>query len=473
MDPETKFATLFIECYQLKLCHESRRTVHPADIIAFFYSQVPGQRGNHTVFRDIAFEQYTRNGSVPTELYDLCKYFYARVTANIRRRTLRSLFLCFDIDVQKIKGIDIVTKFEQNTITTNRNKLGTPLQRLKLILNVLNGDRNRYKNLHIAELDIKLWRYVLFKKVLLVSDIQRRDMFADDETVMLKQVTYSGFMLMYASPRLKDHEVIVKAAVADYGRALRFASDRLKDDEVIVSIAITFARQHHLHEILAAASIRMQNSEGILARLAQRTPPLLQVLPDHFRDSKLIVMAAVSQYGFALAWASDRLKDDRTIVFAAFAKSGYAVLQYASSGLRDDFFIILDFVAQDWRCLRYASERLQNNVTIVSRALLSNKHALEFASSRLRDNEKFIFNNVINTENFSKEVECFKYVSPRLRDTETIVLQAVYENANALQWASDRLRDTVSIVQVASHNDSVVALRHASPRVRYMLLNPQ
>ena len=77
-------------------------------------------------------------------------------------------------------------------------------------------------------------------------------------------------------------------------------------------------------------------------------------------SNKSAVLAAVTQNGRALRYASEPLKGDHEIVLAAVTQKGWA-LRYASEPLKDDREIVLAAVTQEGSALYYASERLKND----------------------------------------------------------------------------------------------------------------
>ena len=75
--------------------------------------------------------------------------------------------------------------------------------------------------------------------------------------------------------------------------------------------------------------------------------------------SRIEVLEAVKQNGYALLNASAALKDDREIVLEAVKQNG-EVLTYASAALKEDREIVLEAVKQNGYALRYASAGLRN-----------------------------------------------------------------------------------------------------------------
>lgn len=75
------------------------------------------------------------------------------------------------------------------------------------------------------------------------------------------------------------------------------------------------------------------------------------------QDDFDIVVAAVTQYGWALEHASDALKNDRNIVMAAVSQNGWA-LEHASDALKAERSVVLTAVNRYGEALRYASDVL-------------------------------------------------------------------------------------------------------------------
>ena len=78
--------------------------------------------------------------------------------------------------------------------------------------------------------------------------------------------------------------------------------------------------------------------------------------------NKVDAMAAVSQYGYYLAYASAELRADRDIVMAAVENNGWA-LQYASDALKADREVVMAVVTQDGIPLQFASDVLKTDLS--------------------------------------------------------------------------------------------------------------
>ena len=72
------------------------------------------------------------------------------------------------------------------------------------------------------------------------------------------------------------------------------------------------------------------------------------------KENKNIVLAAVTQHGWELQFASEELKADKEIVLAAVKQNGGA-LQFASGELRADQEVVLAAVKQNREALQFSS----------------------------------------------------------------------------------------------------------------------
>ena len=65
------------------------------------------------------------------------------------------------------------------------------------------------------------------------------------------------------------------------------------------------------------------------------------------KDNETVVLAAVRQHGYALAYASDTMQNNETVVTAAVQQNGEA-LWYASANMQNNLQVILAVFVQDW-----------------------------------------------------------------------------------------------------------------------------
>ncbi len=130
------------------------------------------------------------------------------------------------------------------------------------------------------------------------------------------------------------------AAVRKNGKALEFASEELKDDLEVLIEAVqsnSFAFRHFSDEMnsLVIALSEYYNDTNFVNLLkkingftknnvleeVQKKGCFLQCVPRSFKSDFDIVLAAVSQDGMALEYASDELQADNRIVEAALSNN--------------------------------------------------------------------------------------------------------------------------------------------------------
>ena len=180
-----------------------------------------------------------------------------------------------------------------------------------------------------------------------------------------------------------------------------------------------------------------------------------------YKDDYEIGLAAVSNWGQAIRFLSNRLRDDETIVALSAKDDPMGTnLCFASDRLKDSSSLVSLFLKRkNGNAYQYASERLRDDEKLVELAL-NNGGSLYFASDRLKDDEDFVSLAVgINGNNLGD-------ASERLRDNENIVYKAALQDGNSIQYASERLRDNEKIVEASIINGSGLNIYYASERLK-------
>ena len=164
------------------------------------------------------------------------------------------------------------------------------------------------------------------------------------------------------------------------------------------------------------------------------------------QNDREIVLAALKSDGEALQYVSEELKNDKEIVLAAVKNKGRA-LKYANTEFRNDKEVVLTAVKNDAGTLKYVSEELQNDKEIVLAAVSEDGEALEYASEELRNDKEIVLTAVTT---FGSNLHC---ASEELQNDKEIVLAAVLESGWALEYASEELRNDKEVVLTAVKND--------------------
>ena len=104
---------------------------------------------------------------------------------------------------------------------------------------------------------------------------------------------------------------------------------------------------------------------------------------EEMKGDRELCMAAVTQDGKALQWASEEMKGDRELCTAAVAQNRRA-LEFASEEMKGDRELCTAAVAQDGRALQYCSEEMKGARELCTAAVAQNWEALEWAGEEMK-----------------------------------------------------------------------------------------
>ena len=105
------------------------------------------------------------------------------------------------------------------------------------------------------------------------------------------------------------------------------------------------------------------------------------------KADRAVVLAAVTQKGYALRYASEALKGDKQVVLTAVTQKGMA-LEYADNKLKNDKDVVLAAVSQDGMALKYADDILKNDKDVVLAAVNKDLKSIYYASEILKKRYK-------------------------------------------------------------------------------------
>ena len=156
-----------------------------------------------------------------------------------------------------------------------------------------------------------------------------------------------------------------------------------------------------------------------------------------------MVVAAVTQRGDALQFASNDLKGEKEVVMAAITQNGCA-LEYACRQSQNDKEVVVAAVTQQGFALQFASNDLQRDEEVVMAAITQNGCALKYVPEWLQNYEEVVLAAV------TQQGDALEYVSEELQnDNKDIVLAAVTQNGCALKYVSERLYNDPEVVHAA------------------------
>ena len=151
------------------------------------------------------------------------------------------------------------------------------------------------------------------------------------------------------------------------------------------------------------------------------------------KADRAVVLAAVTQKGYALRYASEALKGDKQVVLTAVTQKGMA-LEYADNKLKNDKDVVLAAVSQYGMALEYADDILKNDKDIVLTAVTQKGMALEYAHFKLKNDKDVVLAAV------SQDGMALKYADDILKNDKDVVLAAVNKDLKSIYYASEILK---------------------------------
>mmetsp|Transcript_32149 Transcript_32149/g.41334 ORF Transcript_32149/g.41334 Transcript_32149/m.41334 type:complete len:422 (+) Transcript_32149:106-1371(+) len=168
----------------------------------------------------------------------------------------------------------------------------------------------------------------------------------------------------------------------------------------------------------------------------------LKIASQDLRQNYDIVMTAVTNNGLALEFASDELKNDPKIVWAAVSQAiplKESVLQYASETLRSNRELVVAGKASPLSCL---SKGLSTDRDIVLISCTFDGNNLRYCRDYNNDYE-------IVLKAVRENGEVLQYASDEMKNTYNIVLEAVKQNGIAFGFASGKMKGNREIALTA------------------------
>jgi hypothetical protein len=334
----------------------------------------------------------------------------------------------------------------------------------------------------------------------------------DDPESVAIALKSNGLALAFASKKLQNDEQIVKIAVQQNGLALKFANERLKNNLTIVMDALTndMSAFEYVSKSLQEDSkvTHLLDRHDFVSHQIKQKPETLAFASDRLKDDFEILKQAITANGNMLQYASNRLKRNEALVFIAIQENPDA-LKYAIEYLQplfaiftkkeitlstiqsiqnlsdplytelssvilkqhsiiqllfnyaDDIEIMSAFLKKDGSLLEFASPRLKNNQSIVVEAIRQNAKSLRYADLSLQNidfikqyfSEDWKQNSKFINDILSVNGLFLEHVFAVFKDDIKIVTTAVQENGLALEFASERLKNQESVVIEAVYQD--------------------
>lgn len=199
-------------------------------------------------------------------------------------------------------------------------------------------------------------------------------------------------------------------------------------------------------------SDELQKDEDIMIA-AIRGGFSLEEASEEQKKNKQLVLYALKNYAKAFMWADSALQSDVEFVKKAVSVNGLA-LAYVQDKFKDNINVVLSAVNSNQKALEYATERLKLQAVKTSYqyykycgdgSRANQEIALEAVSQKARVINK-VPHQLANNPDFVKQILSrqgiiLEYLPKRFKDDENLVLLAMSQNKDALQFASGRIQE--------------------------------
>jgi hypothetical protein len=272
--------------------------------------------------------------------------------------------------------------------------------------------------------------------------------FSDSFVFIMELVKRQPFALMHASAGLKNHHEIVLQAVKQHGWALRYASEAMQNDHKIVMGAV----KTNWYALKYASVAQQDSREILLEAVKEKNNSLVSVKFKTGLEALTHICASNNAIVTALSYASPALKNDRALVLKA-VKRNWNALASASAALKNDREIVWEAFRQNPYTLSFFNS--VDDREMVLQAVKECGDLLQFASTELLDDREIVLEAV------KQNGYALQYASEAMRNDHEIVLEAVKQSGYALEYASAALQDDREIVLEAVKQNGR-ALEYAS-----------
>jgi hypothetical protein len=180
--------------------------------------------------------------------------------------------------------------------------------------------------------------------------------------VIKKVVSREGYLLEFASEKLRDDEEIVRISLSNNPNIFRKISNRLKDNDDIALKAITVNGFDY-----SLISDRLKNRPDFARIALIKYPHNFEIIPEKIRNDESFLRAAIEKNGDIMMYAPAKLKDDKALALKAIAAAKtVSTVSDLSKRLLDDDEVFRAAMLKNQTFFRYFSTRIQNDKALIS-----------------------------------------------------------------------------------------------------------
>ena len=313
------------------------------------------------------------------------------------------------------------------------------------------------------------------------EDIKDKDEYRDEEydsveyemareevekDFMLYAIEIDCDVLSYASNKLLNDKEFMLQAIEENIGCTKYASDELRNDKEFMLQAIGkkfFTIWWVSNELL--------NDREFMIEAIQKNYFALGYASDELKNDKEFMLQAIRQNSWNVTFIGEKLRNDKEFMLKAIEQDSWSIL-CTSNELSDDENYKLQAIKLDSWCINFINPRMKNNKEFMLQAIKINSLCIEYVDDDLLKDRDFLkkVNDIVNFSKYesqqmitnkeiisqaieNKDIWCFAYVDPELRNNKEFMLHAIERDSSCIGYSSNELlNDSEFMIEVIKKN---------------------
>ena len=338
------------------------------------------------------------------------------------------------------------------------------------------------------------------------EDIKDKDEYRDEEydsveyemareevekDFMLYAIKIDCDVLSYASNKLLNDKEFMLQAIEENIGCTKYASDELRNDKEFmlqaiekkiftiwwVSNELLNNREFMIEAIqknyfaLGYASDELKNDKEFMQDVIKQDELYIGYLGKKLKNDKEFMLQAIRQNSWNVTFIGEKLRNDKEFMLKAIEQDSWSIL-CTSNELSDDENYKLQAIKLDSWCINFINPRMKNNKEFMLQAIKINSLCIEYVDDDLLKDRDFFkkVNDIVNFSKYesqqmitnkeiisqaieNKDIWCFAYVDPELRNNKEFMLHAIERDSSCIGYSSNELlNDSEFMIEVIKKN---------------------
>lgn len=262
-----------------------------------------------------------------------------------------------------------------------------------------------------------------------------------DRDIMTRQISVNGLQLKFATSFLKKDPAFVSQAVKNNPHSFQYASDELKNDPIFVKQLL---KQMNWHESLFQhLGENLRKNKQFITDLVEKNGLILKYLEPDMIDREMVIKGLENNKKCFL-FIPPHFLEDETFVFENLIMTtvGKFPLKLLPGSLMQNIPFLKRVVTLNGMYLKDLPNTLQDNEDIVIPAIQQNYDCLEFVSKRLKKDSDFMAFVIVHEKNKDRQKDFFEHVDPELTNDRHFMEKVCLQNPELRVFASPMIQSS-------------------------------